>query len=174
MGNYWIVENDGNRFVLNRPNGSWMVLEWEEMKAVADFMNMRRWKCELTDQGITEFSYGITLFDTRANVTKKARLFNTIPTHVIENNHAGTLPTTFSGISADRDNVILSAFKRSEDGKGIILRAYEADGKETDVTFSGGLLPKPLQAHFTPYSVDTYFLADGGEKWESVMMTEMK
>ncbi len=130
-------------------------------------------ECELTDQGISDFSYGITLYENNESTVKKARLFNTEPTHVVENNHAGTLADRTAGLICDKKNVIVSAIKRSEDGKGLILRAYETDGTETEATLSGALLPSPLKAIFKPYSVDTYFLADGTAEWKYVLMTEM-
>ncbi len=130
-------------------------------------------ECEVTDQGISDFSYGITLYRNNAETIKKARVFNTEPTHVVENNHKGTLGDKFSGLCCDADNIIVSAIKRSEDGKGLIVRAYETDGKRTEATLSGGMLPVPLKATFSPYSVDTYYLADGTKEWKYVLMTEM-
>ncbi len=131
-------------------------------------------ECELTDQGVTEFNYGITLYDNNADAVRKARLFNTAPSFVIENNHNGTLKESYVGLNCDADNIIVSAIKRSEDGKGIVVRAYETNGKETTATIGGGMLPTPLTATFKPYSVDTYFLPDGGKEWKYVLMTEME
>ncbi|MBO4539008.1 MAG: alpha-mannosidase, partial [Clostridia bacterium] len=122
----------------------------------------------------TEFRYGITLYEGNAATVKKAKLFNTAPTFVIENNHDGTLKTEFSGLTCDAENIVVSAIKRSEDGKGLVLRAYETDGKETKAVLGGGLLPVPLAATFKPYSVDTYFLPDGEKEWKYVLMTEME
>ena len=64
MGNYWIEENEGDCFVLNRPDGSWMVLGWEEMKAVVDFMKVRRWKGKLADQVDRDIDEESLRFDT--------------------------------------------------------------------------------------------------------------
>ncbi len=130
---------------------------------------------ELTDQGIGTFDYALTPFDKDIAATvKKARLFNVPIDFVIENNHNGTLKESFCGVTVDSDNIVISAIKRSEDGKGTVLRAYETDGKKTLVTIAGGLLPAPLTTEFTPYSVDTYYLEDGTSAWEKVLMTEMK
>ena len=70
------------------------------------------------------------------------------------------------------DNVMLSACKRSEDGTGLILRLYETDGKQTPVTVSGDLVAVPLEATFSPWSMRTYFLADGAKAWKEVLITE--
>ena len=69
---------------------------------------------------------------------------------------------------------MLSALKRSEDGTGLILRAYETDGKDTETTFSGPALPVPLTAVFSHYAVDTWYLRDGAKAWEKVLFTEEK
>ncbi len=67
---------------------------------------------------------------------------------------------------------MLSALKPSEDGKGLVIRLYETNGVETDVRVSGGLLPVALKARFTPYSVNTYYLAEGSGSWKEVLLTE--
>ncbi len=48
--------------------------------------------------------------------------------------HAGTLPAEHSFASIADTNVVLTAMKRSEDGKGLILRFYEWAGKGGNVT----------------------------------------
>lgn len=126
------------------------------------------------DQGESEFSYGIVpIYDEGfSKVIKSAILLNSPATLIVENNHEGRLPFADKGICVDKENIIISAIKRSEDGKGTVIRAYETDGKETKVRLSGKLLPAPLTARFTPYSVNTYYLADGSNEWKEVLMTE--
>lgn len=128
------------------------------------------------DQGEHEFSYGLipVYEESFSKVIKAAALLNQPVTLIAENNHEGRLPFSDRGISVDKENIIVSAIKRSEDNNGIVIRAYECDGKKTKVTISGKLLPKPLTAEFTPYSVNTYYLADGKNTWEEVLMTEFK
>ena len=60
-----------------------------------------------------------------------------------------------------------------KNGKGLIIRAYETDGKETEALISGSALPVPLNAKFTPYSVNTYYLEKGKSQWKEVLLTEM-
>ena len=67
---------------------------------------------------------------------------------------------------------MLSACKRREDGKALVLRLYETEGRETPVTVSGDLLPVPLKVTFTPWSVNTYYLEDGAAQWKEVLLTE--
>ena len=50
--------------------------------------------------------------------------------------HAGELPAEHSFAGVADGNVVLTAMKRSEDGKGIVLRFYEWAGKEGNVTLT--------------------------------------
>lgn len=45
----------------------------------------------------------------------------------------GALPPVYSGFSVDQPNVILETVKQAEDGRGLILRLYEAWGARTRV-----------------------------------------
>ena len=110
--------------------------------------------------------------DSWAEVTKEARLLNMPPFLLPENNHRGTLPLTLTGMTVSADNVIIGAWKQSEDGKGTIIRAYETDGKETAVTIDGPMLTAPLTATFKPFSIQTYYLENGTSTWKEVMLTE--
>ncbi|MGH9604367.1 MAG: glycoside hydrolase family 38 C-terminal domain-containing protein [Terracidiphilus sp.] len=49
--------------------------------------------------------------------------------------HAGPLPADHSFVSVTPDNVILTAVKKAEDAKGLILRVYEWAGKNSTVEF---------------------------------------
>jgi len=49
--------------------------------------------------------------------------------------HAGPLPAEHSFVSVAPDNVILTAVKKAEDAKGLILRVYEWAGKNSTVQF---------------------------------------
>ena len=48
--------------------------------------------------------------------------------------HDGTLPDSQSFIESSAANVLVTIVKKAEDGRGIILRCYETDGVETDVS----------------------------------------
>jgi alpha-mannosidase len=49
--------------------------------------------------------------------------------------HAGSLPAEHSFASVEPKNVVLTAVKKAEDAKGLILRCYEWEGKEGTVEF---------------------------------------
>ena len=71
--------------------------------------------------------------------------------------HAGTLPLQYQGIYCGCGSVSVSALKRSEDGRALILRAYETDGKNARAAFSGEM---------------TFRLDDGSDAWREVLLTE--
>ncbi|MBQ1954336.1 MAG: alpha-mannosidase [Clostridia bacterium] len=129
---------------------------------------------EFTDQGARKFSYVLMpVGESWSPVIRAARSLNRPVSSFIETWHGGKLPPApYASINVSQDNVILSAIKRSEDGLGLIIRLYETDGKETDVTVSGDILPAPLNTKFSPWSVRTFFLADGSKNWTEVLLTE--
>jgi alpha-mannosidase len=57
--------------------------------------------------------------------------------------HQGSLPAEHSFVQIGADNVVLSALKRAEDDNSLILRFYEWEGRESDVTVQ---LPRDVQS----------------------------
>ena len=129
---------------------------------------------DFTDQGRIEFAYELmAVGEEWSPVIRAARLLNKHTTHIIENRHEGYLKVqSFSGIRVSAENVVISALKLSEDGKGTVIRLYETEGRETAVTVNGALLPVQLDTLLTPYSVNTYYLPDGDKLWREVLMME--
>jgi alpha-mannosidase len=56
-------------------------------------------------------------------------------TAVVTTAHSGSLPADHSFASVTQENVVLTAVKKAEDTKGLILRAYEWAGKDTTAEF---------------------------------------
>ncbi len=129
---------------------------------------------DYTDQGLFEFQYALMpVSDSWAPMIQEAKLLNKPVTNIIENWHKGYLmDKTYQGLHISADNVMLSAIKHSEDGKGLVIRIYETDGKETPVRIAGPLLPVALDVTITPWSANTYYLADGTNVWKEVLFTE--
>ncbi len=131
-------------------------------------------ECEFTDQGCHEFAY--SLMPIRQNgwseVIKEGKKLNLSMTNIMENNHKGTLSRKFCGFVCNRENIVVSALKVSEDQKGIVIRAYETDGVATDAELSGGILPAPLHATFGAYSINTYYYSYETNTWKEVLITE--
>jgi len=126
-----------------------------------------------TDQGITEFSYALmpATAKERVRIFQRALQFNTRPTVILENWHKGCLPLHYEGISIDKENIIVSALKKAEDGKGYVLRAYECEGKAVTANVDCKVLGK-YNVEFAPYEVKTIYVKDG--KYEEVLFTELK
>lgn len=139
-----------------------------------DHGGARTQESEFTEQGARKFSYSLMpVGDSWAPVIRAARQLNRPLTKVLETWHGGTLSDQpYRSLHISADNIMLSACKRSEDGTGLVLRMYEVDGKHTPVTISGDMLPVPLNVTFTPWSMRTYYLADGADDWKEVLITE--
>lgn len=129
---------------------------------------------EFTDQGRFDFAY--TLMPVGENftaVTQEGRLLNKPFTNIVETWHPGRLSDKpYAGIAIDQPNVMLSALKYSEDGRGMVVRVHEIAGQEKEFTVSGDVLPIALKAKITPWSVQTYYLENGASEWKEVLLTE--
>jgi alpha-mannosidase len=127
-----------------------------------------------TDQGEQEFTYALypaTVKD-KTKIFRRGLALNTPPTIILENHHNGTLPLTLSGISVGKENILVSALKKSEDGKGYILRVYECEGTATNTVIDIYGLGKQ-EISFTPYEVKTLYI-ESGKDWEEVLFMEYK
>lgn len=126
-----------------------------------------------TDQGIHEFSYALMPATTkeRAKIFQRALQFNTPLTVIMENWHKGYLPLHYEGMSIDKENIVVSAFKKAETGEGYVLRAYECDGKAVTVRIDCKRLGA-YEVKFSPYEVKTLWIKEG--KAEDVLFTEYK
>ncbi len=124
-----------------------------------------------TDQGVCEFSYGLMPATTKdsARITQRALQLNTAPTAIMENHHTGCLPLVYEGISISQANVVLSAFKKAEDGDGYVLRAYECAGKPVSCEIDCKTLGV-YTVDFTPYEAKTLRIQNG--KIKEVLFTE--
>jgi alpha-mannosidase len=83
------------------------------------FPHAGTWKQALTERQGWDFNYKLDAFQVES--------------------HAGTLPAEHSFFGIDADNVVLTAIKKAEDSKALILRFYEWAGKNANV---GIRLPK--------------------------------
>lgn len=131
---------------------------------------------EFTSQGRFDFAYTLMpAGDSWSNVTREGKMLNKPLTNIIETWHGGKLSDApYAGLVIDRTNVMLSALKYSEDGTGLIVRVYETAGEECEFTASGDVLPMELKAKITPWSVQTYYLAEGTQEWKEVLITEYR
>ena len=72
-------------------------------------------------------------------MVKQGYLLNSplIP-YLKEGSSQGKLPAQRSFLKIYPEDFIITAFKKSEEGKGVILRGYESKGKEREVKISFG------------------------------------
>jgi alpha-mannosidase len=92
------------------------------------------------------------------NVAHAAYMLNIPLQATVTDAHKGTLPASASLITVDAPNVVVEAVKRSEDGKGIVVRLYESQGASVaaHVTFSGAAsaeLTNLVETSITPLDV---------------------
>jgi len=118
---------------------------------------------EYTDQGIHEFRYWLRArsggLDAAATV-KQALECNTEAIQVVESYHKGALPLAGSAISVSAGNVVVTVFKRAEDGGGYILRAYETAGAAIKTKIELPLIGRVWEGSFGCHEIKTLFIPD--------------
>jgi len=92
------------------------------------------WKNETPDAqclGVHEFEYSIYIYKPGnfSDVNYWAQIYHS-PAFIVKRKQSLRNFSHFSALSIQGENIVLSAFKTSEDGKGIILRIYNPTGEE--------------------------------------------
>jgi alpha-mannosidase len=119
----------------------------EELRAHFGLPVDERGLGELTDQGEHSISYGLYLHKlgfAEASTVRRAYEFNYPPLPLVEESHEGALPKAHSFYSAWPENVILTVIKKTEDTGDIILRFYEASGKDVKAVISADMALKTV------------------------------
>jgi alpha-mannosidase len=127
----------------------------------ADHYGERDDLCECMDQGIQEFRYALVPHSgdwRQCNAARKANELNVPPIPVIETFHRGPLPLAYSGIQIKGDGVIVTAFKKAEDGNGYILRFYESKGREVPAAIYVPALNRRFSIDFKPCQIKTFLI----------------
>ena len=123
-----------------------------------------------TDEGMQRFEYGIFVCDGEAeksDVSNEALLFNVRPVLIPESYHHGDLPQKKSFLTISHDNILMTAFKRCEDGSGdFILRAYESRGLETHAFILCDTLDAGFRVDFMPHEIKTFRIGKDGRATE--------
>lgn len=132
--------------------------------------------CEFMDQGIQEFTYVLLPHPgswQEARVAQNAYECNVPPLSIVETYHAGTLPQSFSGIRVASEQIIATAFKKSEDGQGYVLRCYEISGHETTAEIEIPMLGRKWNARFGPCEIKTFRIPeDAGQEVQETNFIE--
>lgn len=129
---------------------------------------------DYTAQGRFDFSYAVMeTGNDWSDVIRAGKVLNKGLTNVIETWHTGSFSgSDYSGINISASNVMLSAIKRSEDGTGVVIRLYETEGRDSNFTVTGDVMPCSLNECIRAWSVQTYYCKDGSQKWEKVLFSE--
>jgi alpha-mannosidase len=131
----------------------WAWHEPRELELDGDF--------EYMDQGRQDFTVRLVPHtgDWReAGVLRLAAELNQAPFALLESSHAGDLPQRASYASDGGGAVVLTVLKGAEDGDGVVVRAYESEGRAASVTIR--VLDRELEAEFGPHEIKTFHLGD--------------
>ncbi|MDW7759230.1 MAG: glycoside hydrolase family 38 C-terminal domain-containing protein [Acidobacteriota bacterium] len=95
----------------------------------------------LPDFGRHVFSYAAVPYAgtwKTARTLREAAAFNRpLPAVAVSKpQNAGSWPAARSFLRVSADNIVVSAFKKAEEGDDLILRCHETDGRETEVAFA--------------------------------------
>ena len=134
---------------------------------------------DVQDREYHEFTFSIYPHKNHvssSDVVKEAFNVNYPAYAVFAKANNGNLPSVYSFVSADKDNIVIETVKDAEDGNGIIVRAYETWNSKTkttltfcdeiknatecnliedgadEVKFNG----KTLEAEFKPFEIKTF------------------
>ncbi len=94
------------------------------------------WPDPHADEGHHEFTYSLYPHAGSwrdAQTVRRGYELNYKLVAIQSQKHEGTLPGEHSFVSIEADNVVLTAFKKSEDDDSLVLRFYEWAGKEVEV-----------------------------------------
>ncbi|HWY59648.1 MAG TPA: alpha-mannosidase [Terriglobales bacterium] len=95
------------------------------------------WPDPHADEGHHEFTYSLYPHPGNwrdAQTVRRGYELNYKLTSVQPHKHEGTLPAEHSFVHVEPDNVVLTAIKKSEDDQSLVLRFYEWEGKEANVS----------------------------------------
>jgi alpha-mannosidase len=116
------------------------------------------------DQGWQHFNYALVPHsgDWRMkDIVKKAEQLNQPPSALLATFHnEGILPQKNSFLSVESDSVMITVLKAAEDGKGVILRAIESQGKPAAATIFLPIRNCTITDDFKAFEIKTYFIPD--------------
>jgi alpha-mannosidase len=108
------------------------------------------WPDAEADRGHHHFAYSLYPHAgdwKQALTVRRGYEFNSKLMALVVSPHAGASAAQNSFVSADEDNIVVTALKKAEDGDALLLRFYEWAGKASEVHFT--LPPGARSAHLT-------------------------
>ncbi len=100
-----------------------------------------------------------------AHSPRVAFAFNN-PLHTINGLNKG-FAADASHLNVSPENVVLTTFKKSEDGRGWILRFYESEGKEATVTVEIGVFRISFEIFIRPYQIKSVRIEKNGSDYSA-------
>ncbi len=114
------------------------------------------------DQGIQKFRLMLVPHNEswqQNNVARIAEEFISPSVPIYQGIHRGTMPKSGSFISAEADNIIVSAVKQSENGEDLILRCVETNGMAGPANLDLGFAKRKWSGNFHAYEIKTLRLS---------------
>lgn len=128
---------------------------------------------EFIDQGEQTFEYTLIPHgESRTDVIRTAALLNQPCELYLETHHRGGLDPVYGGMSISVPNVIVEAVKPAENGKGIVIRAYESEGRATEAELDMKFIGRKVTASFKPQEIKTIFFPADGSDAREILITE--
>ena len=124
----------------------------------ADHYGVRDEFCEFMELKEHVFKYRISPFVSFAAAEKTSNELQFSPFAIQETFHKGTLPTFFEGMKVSASNISVTAIKQHRLGVGTVIRIYENEGKDTDVSIS--LFDQPFDLHIPHDAIKTFHIKD--------------
>jgi alpha-mannosidase len=114
------------------------------------------------DQGMQRFRYTLlphsSSWESAGTVHRAAEL-NQPPIALFATfHHEGTLPQSDSFLSVEPENVVVTVLKKSEDGDGIVLRAFETTGVTARARIHLPKLDRLIETDFGPNEIKTFLI----------------
>lgn len=124
---------------------------------------------DYTDQGPHRLTYALVPHagDWRGSeVLRLAEALNAPCRCIVEPSHPGPMPAAMSYLSAEPSHVRVEVVKDADDGQGLIVRAYELEGRSAEVVLSIlGEQAGPMA--LGPYAIGTWRLTRDAERWNA-------
>ena len=126
------------------------------------------------DKGEQEFGLVMIPHTATDNVSffKESELLNTPVFVQQETHHSGSLPPKYRGVQIEKNNIILTAVKKAEDGNGYILRFLECSGKNTICRADFTAMNVSFEMSFGKHEIKTVRVLPDGAVREA-QITEM-
>lgn len=129
------------------------------------------------DNGLQEMTYALLPHEgnwKNSDLVKVAAMVNQKPITIVETFHEGSLPQKKSFLKVDAKEVVVTALKESEDGDGVILRAYETMRHETPCTIDVDFMERKIVTTFAPCEIKTFKIPyDAKKEIQEVNLIEM-